>query len=93
MPVPLQDSLTGDASFVESGFWNFDSLFVPQQHPARDLQDTFYVSDPAEADMPRADPELEATMDQMEAGLDRINGTTGSKEVRLRTPSFPHHHR
>ncbi|KAI5793094.1 tRNA synthetases class II core domain (F)-domain-containing protein [Geopyxis carbonaria] len=41
--------------FVESGFWNFDSLFVPQQHPARDLQDTFYTSDPAVADMPRDD--------------------------------------
>ncbi|OTA51920.1 putative phenylalanine--tRNA ligase beta chain [Hypoxylon sp. EC38] len=40
--------------FVESGFWNFDALFVPQQHPARDLQDTFYISDPAAADMPRA---------------------------------------
>ncbi|UXI19951.1 histone-lysine N-methyltransferase SMYD3 [Sarcoptes scabiei] len=35
-------------NFVESSFWNFDSLFVPQQHPARDLQDTFYLSDPAE---------------------------------------------
>lgn len=40
--------------FVESGFWNFDTLFVPQQHPARDLQDTFYISDPAVADRPRA---------------------------------------
>lgn len=40
--------------FVESGFWNFDTLFVPQQHPARDLQDTFYISDPARADPPRA---------------------------------------
>lgn len=29
--------------FVESCFWNFDSLYVPQQHPARELQDTFYV--------------------------------------------------
>lgn len=29
--------------FVESSFWNFDSLFVPQQHPAREMQDTFYV--------------------------------------------------
>lgn len=36
--------------FVESGFWNFDSLFVPQQHPARDLQDTFYIKDPASTD-------------------------------------------
>ncbi|KAL1882710.1 hypothetical protein VTK73DRAFT_1230 [Phialemonium thermophilum] len=40
--------------FVESGFWNFDTLFVPQQHPARDLQDTFYISDPATAHKPRA---------------------------------------
>jgi phenylalanyl-tRNA synthetase alpha chain len=29
--------------FVESSFWNFDVLFVPQQHPARELQDTFYI--------------------------------------------------
>lgn len=43
--------------FVETGFWNFDALFVPQQHPARDLQDTFYISDPAKADPPREDPE------------------------------------
>lgn len=42
------------SKFVESGFWNFDALFVPQQHPARDLQDTFYISDPKRADPPRA---------------------------------------
>ncbi|TAQ86525.1 hypothetical protein B7494_g5139 [Chlorociboria aeruginascens] len=40
--------------YVETGFWNFDALFVPQQHPARDLQDTFYISDPKTADKPRA---------------------------------------
>ncbi|TCD64325.1 Phenylalanyl-tRNA synthetase, beta subunit, cytoplasmic [Steccherinum ochraceum] len=34
-------------AFVESGFWCFDSLFVPQQHPAREVQDTFYLSDPS----------------------------------------------
>ncbi|GAA5950639.1 hypothetical protein JCM21900_002537 [Sporobolomyces salmonicolor] len=32
--------------FVESSFWCFDSLFVPQQHPAREMQDTFYLKDP-----------------------------------------------
>lgn len=42
--------------YVETGFWNFDALFVPQQHPARDLQDTFYIADPPIADKPRADP-------------------------------------
>ena len=33
-------------NFVESSFWNFDSLFQPQQHPARDAQDTFFLSTP-----------------------------------------------
>ncbi|CAN3477373.1 hypothetical protein DICA0_E00782 [Diutina catenulata] len=38
--------------YTETGFWNFDTLFVPQQHPARDLQDTFYLKDPAVAKKP-----------------------------------------
>ena len=33
-------------NYVESSFWNFDALFQPQQHPARDAQDTFFLSDP-----------------------------------------------
>ena len=35
-------------NFVESSFWNFDALFQPQQHPARDAHDTFFVSHPAQ---------------------------------------------
>lgn len=34
-------------NFVENSFWNFDALFTPQKHPARDAQDTFFLSDPA----------------------------------------------
>lgn len=37
-------------NFVESSFWNFDALFQPQQHPARDAHDTFFISDPATSD-------------------------------------------
>ncbi|KAJ2993117.1 hypothetical protein HDV02_002627 [Globomyces sp. JEL0801] len=33
--------------YVESSFWNFDALFQPQQHPARDAHDTFFLSEPA----------------------------------------------
>jgi len=29
---------------VQTQFWNFDALFQPQDHPARDMQDTFYLS-------------------------------------------------
>ena len=68
--------------YVESGFWNFDALFVPQQHPARDIQDTFFLSDPAKADRPRADPPTEQAMDYMEAGTDKLFGTQQPKEVR-----------
>jgi phenylalanyl-tRNA synthetase alpha chain len=32
--------------FVESSFWNFDSLFQPQQHPSRDAHDTFFLTHP-----------------------------------------------
>ena len=42
--------------YVETGFWNFDALYVPQQHPARDIQDTFFISDPPKADPPGPDP-------------------------------------
>jgi len=30
-------------NMTQSGFWNFDALFTPQDHPARELQDTFYL--------------------------------------------------
>uniref|UniRef100_M4BIJ8 phenylalanine--tRNA ligase n=1 Tax=Hyaloperonospora arabidopsidis (strain Emoy2) TaxID=559515 RepID=M4BIJ8_HYAAE len=32
--------------YVESSFWNFDSLFQPQSHPARDAHDTFFLTQP-----------------------------------------------
>ncbi|MEW6721727.1 MAG: phenylalanine--tRNA ligase subunit alpha [Candidatus Micrarchaeota archaeon] len=32
-----------EGSIVESSFWNFDALFQPQDHPARELADTFYL--------------------------------------------------
>ncbi len=31
---------------VQTSFWDLDALFVPQDHPARDMQDTFYIKDP-----------------------------------------------
>lgn len=33
---------------VQSSFWNFDALFQPQDHPARDMQDTFYLETESE---------------------------------------------
>ena len=38
------EEIQGD--FVESCFWNMDMLFIPQDHPAREMQDTFYCKNP-----------------------------------------------
>ena len=34
-------------NYVESCFWDMDVLFIPQDHPARDMQDTFYCKNPS----------------------------------------------
>lgn len=34
-----------DGPEIESPFYNFEALNIPEHHPARDPQDTFYVSD------------------------------------------------
>ena len=39
------EEIEGD--FVESCFWCMDVLFIPQDHPARDMQDTFYCKNPS----------------------------------------------
>jgi phenylalanyl-tRNA synthetase alpha chain len=32
-----------EGPLIQPSFWNFDVLFTPQDHPARDMQDTFYI--------------------------------------------------
>ena len=40
-------------SIVQTTFWNFDALFQPQDHPAREMMDTFYLSEPKTGKLPR----------------------------------------
>ncbi len=64
--------------FVESSFWDFDALFQPQDHPARDMQDTFYLARPGRCDLPE-DEVVEAVRRTHEDG-----GDTGSVGWRYR---------
>ena len=32
-----------EGNSVQPAFWNFDALFIPQDHPGREMQDTFYL--------------------------------------------------
>lgn len=58
---------------VESAFWNFDSLFQPQDHPARDMQDTFYMSEPGQIALPDDD------LVQRVSSTHETGGDTGSE--------------
>ena len=59
-------------NLVQTSFWDLDTLFVPQDHPARDMQDTFYIKNPRFGKLPKSLSEkVKATHE---------NGwTTGSK--------------
>ncbi len=43
-PLPGSFNEMPTNRWVESSFWNFDALFQPQSHPARDSHDTFFLS-------------------------------------------------
>jgi phenylalanyl-tRNA synthetase alpha chain len=62
--------MTGN--LVQTSFWDLDALFVPQDHPARDMQDTFYIQNPRYGKLPKElEKRIKATHE---------NGwTTGSK--------------
>ena len=38
--------------YVQTAGWNMDALFIPQDHPAREMQDTFYLKEPSKMDLP-----------------------------------------
>ena len=58
---------------VESSFWNFDALFQPQDHPARDMQDTFYMDEPREVPLPD-----DKKLDERVKRVHEDGGDTGS---------------
>lgn len=43
-----------DGPIVESAFRNFDMLFIPQNHPAREMMDTFFLENPKTCKLPNA---------------------------------------
>ena len=39
---------------VYPAFWNFDALFIPQDHPGREMQDTFYLAGLSDSKLTRS---------------------------------------
>lgn len=48
------EEMSGD--MVQTSYWNLDALYIPQDHPARQMQDTFYLgkTKPTLGDLPKA---------------------------------------
>jgi len=60
---------------VEAAFWNFDALYVPQDHPGRELQDTFYIKNPGKSTI---DSGADANFVQQVKAVHENGGNTGS---------------
>lgn len=62
--------MTGN--IVQTSFWNFDALFTAQDHPVRELQDTFFLQDPKYGNLPKE------ILDKVK-NVHENGGNTGSK--------------
>jgi len=58
-------------NLTTSGFWNFDALFTPQDHPARELHDTFFIAGNSEL------PEKKIVQAVKQAHESGTEGSTG----------------
>jgi len=41
-----------NGQMIQTSFWNFDALFTAQDHPVRDMQDTFFIRNPGKGSLP-----------------------------------------
>jgi phenylalanyl-tRNA synthetase alpha chain len=60
---------------VETGFFNFDALNVPQDHPARESSDIYYIKDPQQGDISKYSKVTEHVKETHENGWK--TGSTG----------------
>ncbi|MAG38180.1 phenylalanine--tRNA ligase subunit alpha [Candidatus Pacearchaeota archaeon] len=60
-------------SLVQTSFWNFDALFTAQDHPVRDLQDTFYIKD-IKGQLPKDKNLVKAVKQAHESGVKDSKG-------------------
>lgn len=75
---------------IDTGFWVFDSLFTAQDHPVREMQDTFYLKG-MKGKLPEDKKFIESVKKAHEGGVDGSKGWQGkwdeelAKKVLMRT--------
>jgi phenylalanyl-tRNA synthetase alpha chain len=73
---------------IESAFWNFDALFSPQDHPTRDMHDTYFLSNPKYIDIGEIGLLNKVRKMQMKGWREGFNENL-AKEALLRTHTTP----
>jgi len=58
------------SNWVEESFWNFDTLFQGQQHPCRDMHDTFFIDSPQKGKKPADEAYFQRVKEMHEKGGD-----------------------
>ena len=66
------EEMSGD--YVVPSFLNFDALYTPQDHPARELHDTFFVENPENTDLSEYEDKVQNVAETHQNGWE-----TGSK--------------
>jgi phenylalanyl-tRNA synthetase alpha chain len=80
------EEMKGD--ILQSSFWNFDALFTAQDHPVREMQDTFFINKKMELPDKKL---VKAVKESHEKGIDGSKGwqydwnEEDAKKVVLRT--------
>ena len=77
-----------EGPILQSSFWNFDVLFTPQDHPAREMHDTFYVSGIKENRIPSED-QIKKISEIHRIGWNYEWNIEESKRLVLRTHTTP----
>jgi phenylalanyl-tRNA synthetase alpha chain len=76
---------------IETEFWNFDALFQPQNHPARDWTSTYQLKHPEFGELPRKDI-VDGVMEAHKGGVAGSRGWGYRWDPRRATRLMPRAH-
>lgn len=92
-------------TIIETEFWNYDALYQPQNHPARDWFSTFYIKTTLRGELPRIAREVKRAHEKGIAGssgwgykwdpikavrlMPRAHGTALSARTLAKGPEIP----
>ena len=83
-----------DGPMVQTGFWNFDALYIPQDHSAREMQDTFYLKktrneEDSSSGIPATDEQIRKVSAAHKKGWGSRWKAEDAKRMVLRTHTTP----